>query len=79
MIQKWNFKKKKYEPYEIPEDWYTPLVMFDMKRQVNCASCGKLIEFGDCYTSRQIHSDWGMGYHVCPECHEREIQEEMDV
>lgn len=46
-----------------------------MDEVVNCARCGKKIKYGDCYTSKQIHNDFGFGYAVCPECYEKEWKE----
>lgn len=74
-MKKYNEETKQYEPYEIPEEWNCPIMTMNMKTVVNCVSCGKHIEFGDGYTSMQIHNDYGMGYTVCAECHEREWQE----
>jgi hypothetical protein len=75
-VRKWNPEKQAYEPY-IPPIGYTTLYEDDMNRLINCASCGKLIEFGEGYTSLLIHNHCGMGYSVCENCHEAELQEEM--
>lgn len=75
-VKKWNYEAENYEPYEIPEKWFCPILLYNMKNIVNCASCGKKIEFGDTYTSRIIHNDYGMGYNVCPKCHEEELRNE---
>lgn len=40
-VEKWDFVERKYRPYEIPDGWYCPLVLFDMETIVNCASCGR--------------------------------------
>ena len=76
-MRKWNFKKQKYEPYSVPDEWNTPLISWDMEQIINCASCGKKMTFGDGYTSRKIHTEHGMGYNVCFDCYEKEWQEEM--
>ena len=34
---KWNFKKQKYEDYELPEN--CPLICHDMEKIINCANC----------------------------------------
>jgi hypothetical protein len=36
---------------------------------VNCACCGKRLPFGECYTSREIHTGLGFGYAVCGDCY----------
>ena len=48
-----------------------------MEEIVNCAECGKEIDFGSCYTSRKIHTKGGFGFSVCGDCYEKEWQEEM--
>lgn len=77
-MQRWNLKMKKYELYEVPENWNVPIYTDDMNEIVNCARCGKLISFGLCYTSRQIHNHVGFGYAVCPRCNDRELEEECN-
>ena len=67
-MQKWNFKTKKYEPYSVPDDWHCPITTSNMKEVVNCACCGCLMFFGDGYTSKAIHTDYGIGYTVCSNC-----------
>lgn len=74
-MKKYNEKTKQYEPYTIPDSWHCPLVTSDMHEVVNCVRCGKYLEFGDGYTSMQIHNDYGCGYTVCSKCHEEEWQE----
>lgn len=76
MAKKWNFKTHSYEPYEIPKGWICPLVGFDMNELVNCASCGKVMPYGDGFTSRRIHGNGGFGYSVCAECNEKEWADE---
>lgn len=74
-MKKYNETKKTYEPYSVPEEWNCPITCYNMRMYVNCARCGKEIMFGDGYTSMQIHNDYGLGYTVCEECHEKEWQE----
>lgn len=77
-MQKWNAEKGEYEPYSVPEGWDCPLFCADMQRVVNCASCGKEILYGDCYTSQEIHNTMGLGYAVCPECYREEMKRRME-
>lgn len=67
-MKRWDFKTRKYTDYEVPDDWYTPLIEIDMETFVNCASCGLEVMVGLMYTSWQIHSDQGLGYLVCEGC-----------
>ena len=70
--QKWDCVKHEYTPYEIPSDWYCPLLCDALNTQINCASCGKKMTFGEGYTSHFIHTFGGFGYYVCEECMEKE-------
>jgi hypothetical protein len=74
MAQKWNFKRHEYEPYKLPEN--ASMFEVDMDKVVSCAQCGHPISFGLCYTSRQIHTQHGMGYAVCSQCYDKERSDE---
>ena len=77
MLRKWNYKTHEYDPYEVPDEWNVSTFESDMDTIVNCAECGKLITFGQGYTSRKIHTPFGMGYVVCKDCYDKEIEEEL--
>ena len=72
ILQKWNGKEHKYEDYEIPDEWNVKTYSRNMKERINCAQCGKEINFGDCYTSLEIHTEIGFGYAVCEKCYAKE-------
>lgn len=46
----------------------------DMDELVRCPSCKKILKFGDSYTSREVLTDVGFGYAVCPDCYEKELK-----
>ena len=46
----------------------------DMDDIIACAACGKLLKFGDSYTSRKILSNGGFGFAVCEDCYEKEFE-----
>ena len=75
-MRKWNFNTREYEPYSVPTDWNCKTYSVDMDEIVNCPHCGRQVTFGECYTSRQIHTKHGFGYAVCEECYEKEWREE---
>lgn len=77
-FQKWDYKTKTYLPYDIPNDWDICLYSEDMDKIINCAECGKEFNFGSCFTSRTIHSNFGFGYAVCKECYNQEIKTEKN-
>lgn len=70
--QKWNYEKHAYDRYILPDG--ASMYETNMNNVVQCAGCGKYIFFGQCYTSQEIHTESGMGYAVCPECHEAEMK-----
>ena len=74
-LRKFNEQKREYEPYEVPDDWHIRLCENNMNEVINCAGCGKMVTFGESFSSHQIHSKSGLGYAVCPECHEKEWDE----
>lgn len=78
-MQKWNPFKKGYQPYSVPETWNTPLYCSDMETAVNCVRCGRVIKYGNGYTSKQIHNAHGMGYTVCIHCYRKEWKEEEEA
>lgn len=67
IAQKWNFEKEEYKPYELPEG--ASMFETDMEKIISCGDCGKKIAFGDCFTSRAIHTKLGLGYGVCESCY----------
>ncbi len=74
---KWNPVKNDYEPYTLP-----PLASaFENKMDtyIQCAACGKMIQFGECITSRFIHTAMGIGYGVCTACYMDELDKEKDA
>lgn len=75
-ILKWNYKTRKYDPHEVPDEWKIRTYCADMGEIVNCARCGKEIEFGDGYTSATLHTEYGMGYCICGSCDVAELHEE---
>lgn len=74
MLRKWDYNTKGYLPYEVPDEWILGLFVDDMTAQVNCTQCGKLLEYGVTYTSKEIHTQHGLGLAVCEECYQKEIE-----
>ena len=63
----WIESKHKYVPYELPDG--ASLYEDDMEKKVACCICGEKVKFGDCFTSRHVHTKNGMGYAECGECY----------
>lgn len=78
-IQKWNHKLRAYEPYKVPEGIRIALYCSDMNEIVNCAQCFKSMRYGDCFTSREVHTNVGLGYAVCEECYDKEWERERNA
>ena len=69
---KWNWKKDDYETYRIPLDWNCKLYSDNMNEKINCVQCGKIIKYGDSYSSLEIHNEVGLAYPICEKCYEKE-------
>jgi hypothetical protein len=74
--QKWDYKAKKYNPLTLPAEWHVTTFECDMGTKINCAQCGGELTFGEAYTSKTIHTPYGIGYSVCYDCYLREVAEE---
>ncbi len=44
----------------------------DMNVKIHCAACGKLMRYGDGFTSKLISDECGFGYTVCRDCYIKE-------
>jgi hypothetical protein len=74
-LRKWNEEKGEYEPYDVPSWWRVSRHETDMDTAINCAQCGRMVDYGKSYTSLQVHDEAGFGYMVCGRCHDREVAE----
>lgn len=74
IARKWNYEKHEYEPYELPDRCY--LFGGSLKSRVACAQCGKGKEYGNTFTSKEIHTSVGLGYPVCEKCYRKEVETE---
>ena len=79
LYRKWDEKERRYEPYEVPDDWKLLCYSTDMDEECNCAQCGKPMRFGDGYTSMQVQTEVGFGYMVCEACHAKELRERSEA
>lgn len=77
-LNRWNYDKQIYEPYEVPDNWNVKSFAVDMDEIVNCPHCGQEATFGSCYTSREIHTQSGFGYAVCEKCYNIERTREQE-
>ena len=75
-LRKYDFYKREYHDYEVPDYWNVKTYCDDMAEIINCAQCGKEIPFGESYTSRQVHTEHGFGYGVCRYCNWLEFIQE---
>lgn len=72
VLNKWNYEKQDYEPYEVPDDWNVKMYSNDMDEIINCCQCGCSVKYGECYTSKEVHNNFGFGYMVCEKCYDGE-------
>lgn len=78
VLQKWNYKEKKYKNHEVVKDWNVQVYEEDMDQLINCANCGKREKYGNCYTSKTIHTSAGFGFAICDDCYNEELKEAME-
>ncbi|MEE0060468.1 MAG: hypothetical protein UE295_06550 [Acutalibacteraceae bacterium] len=64
---KWIEEEHRYISYKLPQG--ASLLETDLDKLVSCCICGKKVKYGDCYTSRHIHNDAGLGYAECENCY----------
>lgn len=76
-MKRWNVRTGEYETYTVPKDWICVCFTTSMEAEINCASCGKKIIYGNSLTSREIHAPHGFGYKVCPDCYQEEVYREQ--
>ena len=73
-LQKWNYSIEDYEDYKIPDNWHCVTYCEDLDEIINCVQCGREVEFGDTYTSKEVHTSIGFGYSVCEDCYKKEVE-----
>lgn len=59
-------------PYKVPHTWFTPLTVKEETTKVNCARCGKKIQYWMGHPSTRIVSYDGRPYTVCSACYGKE-------
>lgn len=72
ILSRWNHKLRRYEDYEVPDNWSVAMIAPTMDTFVDCAGCGRSIPYGASFTSAEIHNDYGIGYAVCNRCYAAE-------
>ena len=77
LLRKWDYTTHSYISHLIPDDWNCLMYSEDMGEVVNCPYCGKALNYGNGYTSLQIHNGFGIGYIVCGECHINEVRRKL--
>lgn len=55
-------------PYSIPPEWNCKSKSDNMDEMINCAECGKLIRYGESFSSSLIHDKNGECYCICSDC-----------
>ena len=70
MTGKWNYRTKQYDPYILPDG--ASAFEYEMDKIIQCASCSENMEYGDGYTSLEIHNSVGLGFSVCEKCYSEE-------
>lgn len=74
VLRKWDYEAHDYRPHYVPEEWNVAVYSDDLNEIIQCAHCGKELTYGDSYTSLEIHNEFGLGYAVCEDCYEKELE-----
>jgi len=56
----------------VPAGKLVVLTTQDMLKVIHCTGCFREVTFGECYTSRTLHTSLGLGYPVCEDCYNKE-------
>ena len=72
-LKRLDYNHHEYIEIKVPSDWNVRGYCDDLTEIINCACCGKEIQFGNSYTSQEIHNYAGIGYCVCSNCHKVEM------
>ncbi|MGF6376867.1 putative nucleic-acid-binding Zn-ribbon protein [Clostridiales Family XIII bacterium PM5-7] len=72
-LNKWNYETHAYDEFIVPDDWNVKTYSTDMNEIIHCPQCGNTLTFGKGYTSREIQTEYGMGYSVCEKCSNEEF------
>lgn len=72
-IRRWNYETHSYDPFTTNPEWKLIIYTDDMELLVNCPSCGKVMRFGDGFTSKELHNHMGIGWSVCDDCYQGEV------
>lgn len=75
-FNRWNYATHNYDKIARHTSWKIKLYSDDMSEQINCINCGKVMTFGEGYTSSVWHNDTGFGYTVCEDCKNDENEEQ---
>jgi len=70
IVGKWNYETKKYDPHFLPKTCI--LYSSDLEKETTCAQCGEVFKIGECYTSKEIHNHYGLGFPVDKKCYDEE-------
>lgn len=72
-MQKYDFIKKRYTPYTPPQNGHYDIIVH-ANEELNCAACGHTINEYNAYTSAAIQNDIGIGYLICKNCYDHELE-----
>lgn len=72
-MQKYDFIRKQYTPYAPPQNGHYDIMAY-ANEELNCAACGCIINEYNAYTSAAIQNDIGIGYLICKNCYDCELE-----
>lgn len=75
--KQWSYEAQSF--IDIETDDQCGIIPKKLDELAVCASCGKELPYGDCYTSLEYFDKSGMfGLCVCPKCHKSEVYRDLE-
>lgn len=71
-LQRWDYDLHEYQLFMVPADWNVTVGGNNMDELINCPTCGCILKVEDSYTSKEVHTNIGIGFCVCEKCHDEE-------
>lgn len=78
-MKKLDFNTNELKDYDVPKDWNCPIFCDFVWKEFNCASCGKLVKYGNMFKSIKLYYDQNIPLNVCRNCCIEEILEKEQV
>lgn len=76
LIKRWNYETHEYDDVYVNGPCLRTY-SDDPDAPTKCPNCGKIIKFGESFTSYEYRTETGIGYAVCEKCHQEELDRKI--